>query len=201
MTGVVWAPNPSDLGAGLKAKPCMKLSYWWNHDEGICGIAVKHICSRFYPRSFLARSEWSGVQTVTGVGNLQHLKQLQHYVATRLPTRNCRMGYSSNLLDKALWSLYIDWDQVVAVCTMQSTVRTAIPQMFFLICSLYIHTVWRLLIQKRAISLFENCIILMKNLITFLWKFDFICMPILKLIFEFGDHAVTRDRWLWSWLF
>lgn len=200
MTGVVWAPNPSDLGAGLKAKPCMKLSYWWNHDEGICGIAVKHICSRFYPRSFLARSEWSGVQTVTGVGNLQHLKQLQHYVATRLPTRNCRMGYSSNLLDKALWSLYIDWDQVVAVCTMQSTVRTAIPQMFFsYLQPIYSYRVKIIDPEKSNFIVWE--------LHHFDEKFDYIPMKIRFHLYANSEvnlwiwWPVTRDRWLWSWLF
>ena len=42
---------------------------------------------KFYPRPFLVRSEWSGVQTVTRVGNLQFIKQFQHYVAAKQPTR------------------------------------------------------------------------------------------------------------------
>ena len=78
---IVWAPDPSDLGKGLKQKPC------WNHDEGVRCISVKHFSSRFYPRPFLAQSEWSGVQTVTGIGNLQFLKQFQRYVAAMQATR------------------------------------------------------------------------------------------------------------------
>ena len=108
MTGVVWASDPSDLGEGLKAKPCMKLSYWWNSWGNLWHFSKTHLFK------VLSQILSCPVRTVWGpdcdyrVGNLQHVKQLQHYVATRLPTRYFRMGYSSNLLDKALWSLYIE---------------------------------------------------------------------------------------------